>query len=245
MRYKKFLLMVLILAVRTVQAGPFDRDTTLFGPMTEWSLENSTLAGNPYDLNATVTFQLDGSGETRTTEMFYDESNTWKFRFTGTQTGTWQFTTSSADSDLAGISGTVTVAAGSDPAPQGFLVASGSKFARQVGETGLKGETMQVYMNMRDPTESNGGFGTNIDHEHGWTPVDRWDEASERADYIGQTKDNGFDALFLQMNAQWFEANTKASNSLNSSDPDPTTFRALEQLITEAHDADVQVVIWV
>ncbi len=244
MRYKWPLWAVLFLAAPAVHAGMLDKETTLFGPMTEWSLENSTFAGNPYDLNATVTFQLDGSGETRTTEMFYDESNTWKFRFTGTQTGTWQFTTSSADVDLNGLSGTVTVAAGSDPAPRGFLVAANSKFARQVGETGLKGESMQVYMNMRDPTESNGGFGTNIDHEHGWTPVSRWDEASERAAYIGQAKDNGFGAIFLQMNAQWFEADTKNANNLNSSDPDPTTFRALEQLITDAHAAEVQVVIW-
>ncbi len=134
MRHKWLPLLVLILAARAVQAGPLDRDTTLFGPVTEWSAENSTFAGNPFDLEATVTFQHDGSGETRTTRMFYDTANTWKFRFTGTRTGTWQFTTSSADGDLSGLSGTVTVAAGADPAPRGFLVAADSKFARQVGE---------------------------------------------------------------------------------------------------------------
>ena len=124
-------------------------------------MENSTFAGNPFDLEATVTFQHDGSGETRTTPMFYDAANTWKFRFTGTRTGTWQFTTSSTDGDLSGLSGTVTVAAGPDPAPRGFLVAADSKFARQVGETGLAGEAMHVYMNMREPTETNPGFGIN------------------------------------------------------------------------------------
>ena len=137
--------------------------------------------------------------------MFYDGSNTWKFRFTGTKTGTWQFTSSSADGNLSGLSGTVTVAASPDPEPRGFLVAAGSMFARQVGETGLKGEPMHVYMNMREPSETNPGFG--INDSGGWTPVNRWDEPTERAAYVGQATDNGFDAIFLQMNAQWFEAN--------------------------------------
>jgi hypothetical protein len=236
-------LVVLILAARTVQAGPLDRDATLFGPVTEWSVENSTFTGNPFNLEATVTFQHDASGEVRTGQMFYDAANTWRFRFTGTRTGAWRFTTSSADGDLSGLSGTVMVAAGADPVPRGFLVAADSKFARQVGETGLKGEALHVYMNMREPTETNPGFGIN-DSSGGWTPVNRWDEPSERAAYIAQATDNGLDAIFLQMNAQWFEANVSDANDLRSTNPDTTTFLALEQLITEAHAAGVQVVIW-
>jgi hypothetical protein len=121
-------------------------------------------------------------------------------------------------------------------------VAANSKFARQVGETGLRGEAMHVYMNMREPTETNPGFG--INDSGGWTPVNRWDEPSERASYIGQATDNGFNAIFLQMNAQWFEANVSEANQLSSTNPDRATFLALDELITEAHAAGVQVVIW-
>jgi hypothetical protein len=244
MRHPWLTFAFLAIAASNIQAGPLDQDTTLFGRVRQWAVPNPTFSGNPYDLDATVTFEHDGSGETITTKMFYDQADTWKFRFTGTKTGTWQFNTSSADGDLTGLSGTVTVGPSTDSDPRGFLVAAGNKFARQVGETGLVGDPLHVYMNMRDPNESNGGFGTNNNPEGGWTPVSSWNERQERTGYITQATNQGFDAIFLQMNAQWFEADTKASNSLSSSDPDPTTFRALERLITDAHDADVQVVIW-
>ena len=84
LRQKWLSLVVVILAARTVQAGPFDRATTLFGPVSEWSVANPSYSGNPYDLDATVTFEHDGSGTTHTTQMFYNESNMWKFRFTDT-----------------------------------------------------------------------------------------------------------------------------------------------------------------
>ncbi len=101
---------------------------------------------------------------------------------------------------------------------------------------------MHVYMNMREPTESNPGFG--INDRGGWTPVNRWDEANERAAYIEQATDNGFGAIFLQMNAQWFEANVADANDLDGANPDRDTFQALEQLTIEAHTAGLQVVIW-
>ena len=59
----------------------------------EFVLTNSTWSGNPFDLVARVTFTH--AKAVRTTEMFYVGSDTWKFRFTGTRTGVWNFSTSS------------------------------------------------------------------------------------------------------------------------------------------------------
>ena len=98
-----------------------DKQGTQWAPFMEWSLNNSSYSGNEYDLVATATFVHDQSGETHTTEMFFDGSDTWKFRFTGTRVGTWAVTTSSGDSDLNGHQGTVTVTANSDPNIYGFV----------------------------------------------------------------------------------------------------------------------------
>ena len=72
-----------------------------------WSVENASYSGNPFDVIATVTFEHQGSSKSHTTEMFHDGDDTWKFRFTGTRMGTWNFTTSSDDPELDGHSGSV------------------------------------------------------------------------------------------------------------------------------------------
>ena len=71
--------------------GSLDKVGTQCAPFMEWSLENPTFSGNPYDVIAAATFVHAGSGETRTTAMFYAGGTTRKFRFTGTRTGTWTF----------------------------------------------------------------------------------------------------------------------------------------------------------
>ncbi len=113
-----------------------DKQGTQWAPFLEWSLSNSTYSGNAYDLIATATFVHNGSGETHTTEMFYDGGNTWKFRFAGTRLGTWAVSTSSADSDLDGHQGTVTVAANSNPDMMGFVTFENEKWGRQFGDNG-------------------------------------------------------------------------------------------------------------
>lgn len=77
----------------------------------EWRLENPDPAGNPFDLDATVTFTHAASGERRTTGLFYHGDNTWKFRFSGTRTGVWKFVTRSAAPALDDRQGTVTIVA--------------------------------------------------------------------------------------------------------------------------------------
>ncbi|MCK4299109.1 MAG: DUF5060 domain-containing protein, partial [Planctomycetes bacterium] len=110
----------------TALSGAMDRSARQWEPM-EWSLENPTYEGNPFDLVAKATFLHEDSGEKRTTGMFYaGHGSTWKFRFTGTRTGTWEFTTSSEDAELDGKTGTVTVTP--NPGARGFVTNFGSKW---------------------------------------------------------------------------------------------------------------------
>ena len=143
--------------------GELDRAGVLWAPFLEWSLPNPSWEGNPFDLEASATFTHQASGERRTTPMFYDGGNAWKFRFTATRTGTWSVRTSSADVNLDNRQGTITVQANRDPQAMGFIIAHENKYARQVGEAGqLKAFVPNVYMNYRR-------FG-NLD-DCGWTPV--------------------------------------------------------------------------
>ena len=112
-------------------AGELDSSGTQWYPYLEWSFPNSSYSGNPYDLTATVTFLHGASGEARTTEMFYDGSDTWKTRFTATLTGTWTASSSSSDPDLNGLTGTIDVSANPDPNARGFLTSSGEKYVWQ------------------------------------------------------------------------------------------------------------------
>jgi len=47
----------------------------------EWRVENPAWEGNPFDLVASVRFTHAETGETRTTEMFFDGDTAWRFRW--------------------------------------------------------------------------------------------------------------------------------------------------------------------
>lgn len=128
-----------LLAMVTVGSSvDFGSETvTLWHPYLEWSIDNVSYSGNGYDVVATVAFEHDGSDARHETEMFFDGNDTWKFRFTGTKTGKWTFSTSSDNADLNGHSGEVNVTPNPDKSIPGFLVASGnsSPYKRERAET--------------------------------------------------------------------------------------------------------------
>lgn len=219
----------------------YAQQTTLWSPYVEWSVSNSSWSGNPFDVVATVTFVHPGSGETRVTEMFYTGGETWKFRFTGTRTGTWTFTTSSADAQLNGHSGTVQVAPNADPEIRGFTTTSGNRFARQVDENGaLEGFLYNAYMD-----------------SIGW-PSDYWDFVSDRSlDYIrtfpaetwatnflAQARDNGSNVIYIAIANQWFQQGALRYNEHNSEDPELKTFAMLERVIATVHSQGGHLQIW-
>ncbi len=205
-----------------------DKSGKMWTPI-EWSLENPTFKGNPYDLIATATFVHTKSGKKHTTGMFYaGKGKTWKFRFTGTRTGKWTFTTASGDPDLAGKSGWVIVKPNSDPKIKGFLTTRGGKFARQVGDSGkLEAVRFNVYMN--------GGMGFRVHKKDGLKNLDA---------YLRDTKQYGFDTIFVIVANSWFKSGTLSYRQHKSKNPDPATFERLEKLIMTLHSQGFHLHIW-
>jgi len=206
-----------------------DRTATLWAPYVEWSLENPSYSGNPFDLVASATFiYVNESGtelETRITEMFYAGGTTWKFRFSGTRTGTWTFKTTSSDNELNGHTGTVTVNANSNPAIKGFTTNMGNKWARQVDENGQL-ETFLPQFRM--------AFTEN--------PAD-WSPANFDAEIQVHMGTEGFNSLFFFVAGRWLDINVSGAKFTNNN-PDPAMFDVLDNLITKVHGAGGVVHLW-
>ena len=201
--------------------SPLDRETTVWAPYLEWSLENPTISGNPFDLVATVTFSHSG-GETRTTEMFYAGGITWKFRFTATRAGTWRLTSSSTDPELDGHTGTVTVG---PPAPgaTGFVSQSGDKWVLEG-----RGAFVPQFLMWGEPVRYEG------------------DGAQVDAAIQEFLVEHGFTGFHTTVWCAWFGIDERRCD-LQGADPVPDflTFEALELLITKTHAAGGVVHIWV
>ena len=217
--------------------GELDRAGTLWEPYVEWSLENPSWSGNPFDLEASATFTHGDSGERRTTPMFHDGGDTWKFRFTATRTGTWSVRTSSADADLDSKRGTITVRNNPDARARGFIVAHENKYAWQVGEDGqLRAFMPNVYMNYRR-------FGNQ--NACGWTAMTpTFSDPDVLQAYLDEAEAHGCNAIQALICNQWFHAGAASSRDHQSENPDPETFTALERAIVKAHSRGMHLHIW-
>lgn len=206
----------------------------------EYSLTNTTWSGNPFDLVATATFTH--AKEVRTTEMFYVGSDTWKFRFTGTRTGTWSISTSSGDSDLNGYTGSVTVSPRTNFDMKGFLTHVGNKYAIMIEDVDhLEGYVYQVFMNQQDYEQQ---------HEHSSRILGHTSRSDLIADYWNNTRENGFDIYFFAVFYSWFRMGALSINDFSGSDdpeldqPDPALFDTLELAIKYAHKRGGRTHIW-
>jgi len=203
----------------------------MFAPYAEWVIENSSVSGNPFDVDAKAIFTHTGTGEVRETGLFYTGDGSYAFRFSGVAEGEWTFTTQSADGDLDGYHGTVAVAA--DPDARGFVVASGTKFAQQLGDGSLDAilpnyamidSNLEVYHN--NPAAIQEVIDTFI-HQHGFTGLHLPHLGGQLFDIDSDTSISG-----------------SRIDGSQGYDPDPRAFAALEQLITAAHDAGAVVHLW-
>lgn len=211
-----------------------ERRGTLWAPFLEWSIENDSFSGNPFDILAEVIFVHLESGEKRCTEIFYAGGTTWKFRFSGTRLGKWTFTTSSKDRDLDGITGRLVIYPNPNPEVKGFLVSDGSKFARQVGENGeLEGVLFNVWQGGDFPN------GVNV-----------WYNNSNIGSVIEYAIDNyirahGMTVLYSgAISNRWFDLETRSWAEHDAENPDPRTFEALEEAIVHLHSHGVHLHIW-
>ena len=196
----------------------------------EWSLENPSCDGNPFDVVARVTFSHAGSDQTRTTQMFYAGDDTWKFRFTGTRLGEWRFTTVSGDPELNGHRGTIMVRPNPNPAIKGFLTHKGNRFAIQTGDDAhLEAYRFNVYMNRKQYTGAIIGL------------PDKPDKFQE---YLDDAVRHGFDTVFVHVVNNWFRYGALKHSEHDSKNPDLKTFEALESAIAAAHRRGCRVHLW-
>lgn len=239
MRNFKLINLVLVLAIFHLDtfATNFGNSNGFLWGYIEWDISNSSWSGNPFDLVASATFTHSASGEVRTTEMFYDDNDTWKFRFTGTRTGQWSFSTSSSDPELNGHSGTVSVSSNPNSDIRGFLDINGSKFVRGSGDNGeTEGIIPNIWMNYRTVF-----VGTSGDDQCGWTPVQYLPGNSSRwGSFLDQAWEHGCNGVQLLPQRDMMDMSTSEHN------PNITNFRAIEQAITTAHNRAmfVQLFFW-
>jgi hypothetical protein len=97
----------------------------------EWQIKNITFEPNPFDLAAHVSILNIDQNATKTTGMFYDKENIWKFRFTADVPGTWRFRTFNEDTDLDGHRGIIEIAPNRED--RGFVIKHEGKWARGEG----------------------------------------------------------------------------------------------------------------
>jgi hypothetical protein len=238
-----FLLAGVILGVGSADAeSPLDRMARVF-EVVEWSFENPGWSGNPFDLPATSTCTHDGTGRVITTPMFYDGGDTWRFRFTPTRPGRWTFATSSPHAALAGHRGTVEVAA--DPEARGFLVAHGTKFARQVGdERTLRAAIFNVYTH-----HCIIGFRRDYPYPYNKYLAD-WERhpdgaSGEARDRAREAREHGMNLLHLQCVAnEAFAPGVRSHRQHKNVNPEISTFRILDQILRTTHEEGIGVHFW-
>jgi hypothetical protein len=233
------MLLALILLLGDALASEHDdrrlerQRAVLWEPYVAWPLHASGLDGNPYDVVATATFEHAASGARHTTPLFHAGEDRWEFRFTGTRTGTWTFSTRSAVEPLDGWHGEVEIEPNPDPAAEGFLTTFGRHFAAPIDEDGtLAARTYHVYMNP--------AFGELLD---GY-PTESDALARAADEMLDEVEAHGFDAMFVIVLNSWFSFGARSHTDHDSEDPSPLTFAVLETLILRAHERGLSVHIW-
>jgi len=218
------LLPVVFLVISTIiHAEDADSRTGRMWETLQWSVKNSSIQGNPYDVEASATFRH-SSGETRTTGMFYDGDDTWKFRFTGTQTGEWKFFTTSLDPELSGMSGTVIVKPNPDPQAHGFIKSFGNKWGWQGTEEAFIPQLMMY----KTPDEFYGRSDV-ID--------------ADIKKFIVEHCFTGFHVPSIA--GRWFDLDGNNDRvNMDMTEPDRRTFESLEMVISKVHAAGGMVHIW-
>lgn len=204
----------------TPSTGGSNASGTLLNPL-DISFQNESWSGNVFDLVATVTFTHQASGEKRQTEMFYNGDNEWIARFTADRTGQWRYTTQSRDSDLNGISGTISIS-GSNA--KGFVVADSDKWARSAtGEAFVPQYLMAAELDRfyEDAGKLNRDLNTFIDG-------------------------HGFTGFHIRGYCHWFELGKDRCSRIANGDRDPDlrTFEVVEKIILETYARGGTTHIW-
>lgn len=202
------------------QSNSLDQSGSQWLPL-EWSVEAPSVTTDHFDVIATVTF-THTSGESRQTEMFYAGENTWKFRFTATQTGIWTFNSVSAVPELNGLQGSAAISPNYSASNHGFVTHDGTKWAHSrsgrafVPQFVMAGSPQYYY-------EDNTRIGADIQT------------------FLGE---HGFNGLHTLVFCRWFDIHEPSCGNITDPVPDFRTFDALEALIAAVYAQGGVVHIW-
>jgi len=220
MTYKRLFLGLISLTLISCKPQVFEDKAILQWETAEWSSNIESHEGNPFDIEANVTFTNDASGTTVKTAMFFDGNNTWKFRFTGTEQGTWQFETTSDTEALEGLTGQVIVKENPDHQKHGFMKNIGGRWGWQ----GTNEVFVPQYVMGKNPNYY-------YDFEN-----DRVDEEKIDADIREFVKEHGFTGFHFKVRTFWFDLETEDIDGDVGENPDPRSFRVLETIVQKVHD---------
>ena len=216
------------------------KSSTMWAPYIEWSIENKTYSGNPFDIIAKVRIKHQKSGKEHTTEMFYSGNDIWKFRFTGTEIGKWYFITESNDLDLNGKTGSIKIKKNNNSDIKGFLTHSNNQYSIWTGNKPvLSAYRYMVYMN--------GIYFSSFDSKLGSmtfsdSPLLKFHDSIKINSYLNDAKTNSFEIIFLHPGYPhvW----TDGSTISNGENPRFKTFEILEKAIIQAHQRGMRIHLW-
>jgi hypothetical protein len=218
-----FAAVVFSLSVHTSADELPSRNAALWSPFVEWSVAAGTHDGNSFDVVSKVTFTHRESGEKRVTQMFYAGDDTWQFRFAGTRSGEWTFSTQCNAQDgtskvarLHGHSGMVNVDRQTD-SPHGFITNFGNKWGWQ----GTGAAFIPQYVMAKIPSAYLDGDGD-------------VDTALIDADIQQFVVEHGFTGFHIPVRGRWFDGEN----------PDPAVYSVLETLIRKVHARGGACHIW-
>lgn len=194
----------------------------------EWQLSAQNIAINPFDVEASVVFSHRDSATTLSTGMFYDGN--WRFRFTPTLAGDWDFVSHSNIPELDSLSGSLTAMVEPGTTARGWLEAHQGGWRWSATHQAANTQYVQYAL---------------PDRFHGQSQKIAQDIELFIADH-------GFGGFHVPaLNMGWFQLQY-AGQGVDSLpydpelNPDPATFEALEQLIQATYQAggSVHLQLW-
>jgi len=205
-----------------------DKTGTLNEPFFEWEIEWDGAKVNPYDVIAHARFRHIQSGEQKVSLMFYDENNTWKFRFTGTRLGEWKVITDgpgNLDSQTASI-----IIQENPNKRKGFLKAEGTRW---VWDGTNEEHIPQLVM-----SESLSPYwtGSNVNTQM----IDK-----EIQEFIIETGFTGFHKPNIA--CEWFDINNQSGDTRTIGEegtPDPKSFQVAEEFLVRAYTVGASTHFW-
>jgi len=228
---KKLVILIIILIIKNQLFAQFKPcEGVLNKSFLEWEIQYNDYKGNPWDIEAHVIF-THSSGKTIKSYMFFSgENNTWKFRFTGTQTGEWKMNTEGPGA-LGGNTGRAIIKDSKDKHYNGFIIPSGSKWRWDGTNTVF---VPQLVM--------------------GGEPDAYWSGGTVNSSKINNIarrflEENKFTGLHIQVAGRWFDINrenTMVNDGyiMGPQNPDPRTFEVIEEILLTLQEHDGMLHIW-